>query len=220
MGHGATQAAYLDWKVYLLGNIGCMRSTNAQGAVFVDLTPLPELAELREVVYFGDGKKHLGWDYLKALTPLSLAVWVMDDGCFTFRSKGLQERTKGGTGRLEICVEAMSPGSRDARGSPAGRTCSTSDFTRGARSQVIRSSPLRRRTNCTSSSRPTFIRRWPTSSCHGSAGSSRSSRRSSAAETAPGAGEDPRHPRQAADEVDAPLRHRGRGHRTTTSSTA
>jgi recombination protein RecA len=37
----------------------------------------------------------------------------MDDGCFTRRSKGVQERTAGGTGRIEICVEAMSPGSRD-----------------------------------------------------------------------------------------------------------
>jgi recombination protein RecA len=80
--------------------------------VFADVHPLPELAELHEAVYFGDGKKHLTWEYLKALTPLALAVWYMDDGCFTLRSKGVQERTKGGTGRIEICVEAMSPGSR------------------------------------------------------------------------------------------------------------
>src|SRR5207237_6488860 len=58
------------------------------------------------------GKKHFTWDYFKSLTPLALAVWYMDDGCFTVRSKGVQERTKGGTGRIEICVEAMSPGSR------------------------------------------------------------------------------------------------------------
>ena len=112
MGHGAKQAAYLDWKVEMLGNIPCSRSTNATGAVFADVHPLPELAELHEAVYFGDGKKHLTWEYLKALTPLALAVWYMDDGCFTLRSKGVQERTKGGTGRIEICVEAMSPGSR------------------------------------------------------------------------------------------------------------
>ena len=64
-------------------------------------------------MYFGDGKKHLTWDYLKSLTPLALAVWYMDDGCLTHRSKGVQERTAGGTGRIEIVVEAMSPGSRD-----------------------------------------------------------------------------------------------------------
>ena len=112
LGHGAKQAAYLDWKVSLLGNIECTRTSNAKGAVFADFTPLPELAEVHDAVCFGDGKKHLSWDYLKELTPLALAVWYMDDGCFTLRSKGVQERTQGGTGRIEICVEAMSPGSR------------------------------------------------------------------------------------------------------------
>lgn len=112
MGHGAKQAAYLDWKVEMLGNIPGSRTTNAKGAVFADIHPLPELAELHQAVYFGAGKKHLTWEYLKALTPLALAVWYMDDGCFTLRSKGVQERTRGGTGRIEICVEAMSPGSR------------------------------------------------------------------------------------------------------------
>jgi recombination protein RecA len=113
LGHGAKQAAYLDWKVSLLGNIACTRTTNAKGAVFADFTPLPELAELHEAVYFGDGKKHLSWDYLKALTPLALAIWYMDDGSFVVRSKGVQERTEGGSGRINICVEAMSPGTRD-----------------------------------------------------------------------------------------------------------
>jgi recombination protein RecA len=113
LGHGARQAEYLDWKVSLLGNIECSRTTNAKGAVFADFRPLPELAELHDAVYFGDGKKHLSWDYLKALTPLALATWYADDGSFTLRSKGAQERTQGGTGRIEICVEAMSPGSRD-----------------------------------------------------------------------------------------------------------
>jgi recombination protein RecA len=113
MGHGARQAAYLDWKASLLGNIAYARTVNAKGAVFADFTPLPELRELHEAVYFGDGKKHLSWEYLKSLTPLALAVWYMDDGGFTVRSKGVQERTAGGTGRVEICVEAMSLGSRE-----------------------------------------------------------------------------------------------------------
>jgi recombination protein RecA len=112
MGHGAKQLDYLDWKASLLGNIEQSRSTNAKGAGFVDLTPLPELAEIREAVYLGDGHKHLSWEYLKALTPLALAVWYCDDGSFQSRAKGLQERTRDGSGRSEICVEAMSPGSR------------------------------------------------------------------------------------------------------------
>ena len=139
MGHGAKQAAYLDWKVSLLGNIGCTLSSNAKGAVFADLTPLPELAELRQAVYFGDGKKHLSWEYLKALTPFALAVWYMDDGCFTVRSKGVQERTRGGTGRIEICVQAMSPGSRERLADHLRDThqLDVKVVTRGSRSQAI-----------------------------------------------------------------------------------
>src|SRR4029079_17848286 len=75
-------------------------------------TPLPELAELRRAVYLGDGMKFLSEQYVKALTPLALAIWYMDDGSFTVRSKGVQQRTAGGSGRIEICVEAMSEGSR------------------------------------------------------------------------------------------------------------
>ena len=126
MGHGAKQLDYLDWKASLFSNIGQSRRVNAKGAGFVDLTPLPELAELREAVYWGDGKKTLSYEYLKALTPLALAVWYMDDGSFQNRSKGLQERTREGSGRShsdshcdshcdchsEICVEAFSQGSR------------------------------------------------------------------------------------------------------------
>jgi len=112
LGHGLKQREYLDWKVSLLGNIEHSRRTNARGASFVDFTPLPELAELQGAVYFGSRKKHLSEEYLKALTPLALAIWYMDDGAFTVRSKGLQHRTQGGSGRIEICVEAMSEGSR------------------------------------------------------------------------------------------------------------
>ena len=113
LGHGPKQVDYLDWKVSLFANIGCSRRTSATGAVFADFTPLPELDELRQAVYFGDGKKHLSEEYLKALTPLALAIWYMDDGCFTVRSKGVQERTQGGSGRIEICLDAMTVGTRD-----------------------------------------------------------------------------------------------------------
>jgi recombination protein RecA len=112
MGHGAKQVDYLDWKASLFANIEQSRSTNAKRAGFVDLTPLPELAEIRAAVYLGDGHKHLSWEYLKVLTPLALAIWYCDDGSFQNRAKGVQERTREGSGRSEICVEAMSPGSR------------------------------------------------------------------------------------------------------------
>ena len=110
-GHGKKQEEYADWKASLFGNVGSSRSTNDKGAVFYDLTPMPELSELRDAVYIG-GKKVLSDDYLKRLTPMSLAVWYMDDGGFTMRSQGLQARTQGGSGRSEICVQAMEAGSR------------------------------------------------------------------------------------------------------------
>ena len=110
-GHGAEQTEYGDWKASMFGNLTVSRSTNVKGAVFHDVQPLPELAELREAVYVA-GKKVLSDDYLKRLTPLSLAVWYMDDGGFTLRSKGLQARTEGGSGRSEICVEAFDEGSQ------------------------------------------------------------------------------------------------------------
>ena len=104
-GHGAEQAEYCEWKASLFANIGASRSTNEKGAVFYDLQPLPELADLRQAVYV-DGKKVLSHDYLKRLTPLSIALWYMDDASFTIRPEGLQ-RTEGGSGRAEICVQAM-----------------------------------------------------------------------------------------------------------------
>jgi recombination protein RecA len=110
-GHGAEQVAYGDWKASLFANVNVSRTTNDKGAAFWDVQPLPELAELRKAVYMG-GKKVLSWDYIKQLTPLSLALWYMDDAGFSIRSKGLQERTRGGSGRAEICVEALEETSR------------------------------------------------------------------------------------------------------------
>jgi recombination protein RecA len=110
-GHGSRQVAYGDWKASLFANLNVSRSTNAKGAVFHDVQPLPELAELRRAVYLG-GKKVFSDDYLKQLTPLSLAIWYMDDGSFALRSEGKQRRTEGGSGRAEICVEAMEPTTR------------------------------------------------------------------------------------------------------------
>ncbi len=113
LGHGARQAPYLDWKVDLLGNVPVSRRVGLRGAVFADFTPLPELGELQRAVYLVPGRKTITEEYLKALTPLALAIWFMDDGSMTVRSKGLQERTRGGSARVQFCIEAMTEGSRD-----------------------------------------------------------------------------------------------------------
>ncbi|MBK8469844.1 MAG: recombinase RecA [Actinomycetales bacterium] len=112
MGLGAEQLDYHEWKASLFGNIGHSRTTNAKGAQFVDLRPLPELSELREVVYWGDGPKHVSDEFVKALNPLALAIWFMDVSRVTKPSAGLHERPVGGSGQVEFCVEAISPGSR------------------------------------------------------------------------------------------------------------
>ena len=75
-----SRSSTCEWKTALLGNIKHSSRENAKGARFVDFTPLPELAELQRAVYLGDGKKFLSEEYLKALTPLALAIWYMDDG--------------------------------------------------------------------------------------------------------------------------------------------
>jgi recombination protein RecA len=110
-GHGSKQVAYGDWKASLFANLAVSRSTNARGAVRYALQPLPELAELRRAVCC-DGKKIFGHDYLKQLTPLSLALWYMDDGSFALPGEGEQRRAGGPGGRSEICVEAMEPTTR------------------------------------------------------------------------------------------------------------
>jgi len=107
MGHGGVQAEYLEWKTSLLSNIPMCRSVNEDGDVFADLTPLYELAELRDEVYGSDGRKSFSWDYLKALTPLSLAVWYMDDGHLDVRDEAAT------SARIQICVNAMDVETRE-----------------------------------------------------------------------------------------------------------
>ena len=111
--HGAERAEYADWKASLFANIGASRSEHARGAVFHETAPLPELAELRREVD-GDAGTRLSEEYLKALTPLSFALWYQDDGALSGRSNGVQVSTRGGTGRAEVCVQAIAPDSRRA----------------------------------------------------------------------------------------------------------
>jgi recombination protein RecA len=106
MGHGPRQAPYLDWKASLFDNIPKSRTVDEKGNVFADMTPLVELAELRSEVYGRDGRKEFSWDFLKRLTPLSLAIWYMDDGHLDIRNAA---RT---SARIQICVQAMTPETR------------------------------------------------------------------------------------------------------------
>jgi recombination protein RecA len=107
MGRGAKQADYLDWKASLFENIPMSSGVDERGAVRADLTPLVELSELRADVYGDDNKKNFSWDYFKKLTPLSLAIWYMDDGHLDIRN---EEKT---SARIQICVQAMNSETRE-----------------------------------------------------------------------------------------------------------
>jgi recombination protein RecA len=109
--HGPKQIAYADWKASLFADLGASRHVRPDGVITFDFQSLPELADLRRSVYV-DGKKEFGDDYLKSLSPLSLALWYMDDASFIVRSLGKQTRSGGVTGRATICVEAMEPATR------------------------------------------------------------------------------------------------------------
>jgi recombination protein RecA len=109
--HCEKQTEYADWKASLFSNIGSSRHVRDDGLVTYEFAPLPELAALRQSVYLGK-KKVFDDDYLKQLSPLALALWYMDDGSFTIRSKGVQSRTADLTGRSTICVESMEPATR------------------------------------------------------------------------------------------------------------
>ncbi|MDJ0498887.1 MAG: hypothetical protein QNJ89_13720, partial [Acidimicrobiia bacterium] len=109
MGHGAKQAEYMEWKTSLFQNLEPSRTSNDRGAQFLDLTPLPELVSIREALYWPAGKT-LNHDYLKRLTPLSLAIWYMDDGHLSIRSKDSESLEA--RGRIEICIKSFEPSSR------------------------------------------------------------------------------------------------------------
>jgi recombination protein RecA len=104
--HEPGQVEYAGWKASLLADIEQCCSGCAQGAVVsYDFGPLAELAEVREAIDL-HGKKVFSDDYLKRLTPLSLALWYMDAG-------NLGETSPDeATGQAEICVEAMEPTTR------------------------------------------------------------------------------------------------------------
>ena len=104
--HCEDQTEYADWKASLFANVRSTRLVRKDRVVTFDFQTMPELAELRENVYV-DGKKVFDDDYFKSLTPVSLALWYMDDAHFAIRSKGVQKRTEGLTGRVEIGVQSM-----------------------------------------------------------------------------------------------------------------
>jgi recombination protein RecA len=110
--HGVVQTEYADWKASLFANVPSSRYVRPDGVVAFDFKPLPELADTRQGVYVA-GKKVFDDDYLKSLTPLSLALWYTDDANFSIPSQRVQKRTAEPSGRVSIGVEAMEEQTRE-----------------------------------------------------------------------------------------------------------
>jgi recombination protein RecA len=67
---------YSFWKLDLFRGLGAeIRSVDPY--IHMGLPPLPELVELQQAVHIS-GTKVFSYDYLKRLTPLSLALWYTD----------------------------------------------------------------------------------------------------------------------------------------------
>jgi recombination protein RecA len=104
LGHGLKQKNYLKWKASLFENIPYNIYTTKNSIKF-DLTPLAELHALRKEVYKGKYKLFSA-DFISNLTPMSLAIWYMDDGHLDIRNS---IKTKA---RIIIVVKRMHPASR------------------------------------------------------------------------------------------------------------
>ena len=111
LGHSEKQVPYLDWKLSMFANIPGTQYTGRNGSQHWDSRTLTELNSLKKEVYTPEGK-NFSEEYLDSLSPLALAVWYMDDGNLSVRSKGLQKRTEGYSGRVSFCVQAMTPDTR------------------------------------------------------------------------------------------------------------
>ena len=76
------QPDYLKWKLTKLEGLNFTLAGNATRPRW-DSSYTTELANLRRVFYSEDGSGFRGVPSMKELSPLSAAVWYMDDGCYS-----------------------------------------------------------------------------------------------------------------------------------------
>jgi recombination protein RecA len=91
--HARDQKAYVKWKEKAFGNLCRKSSDNAHGYGFSTIA-LHELAEVRAKFYSENRRyKHITTELLRALNPLSLAVWYLDNGTNGPRSPRTHSKT-------------------------------------------------------------------------------------------------------------------------------
>ncbi|MEA2587492.1 MAG: recombination protein RecA, partial [Actinomycetota bacterium] len=95
----ADDLEYGFWKLSLFPDQGVSIGSPEMGGTEFCMALLPELVELHQAVHVS-GTKVFSYDYLKRLTPLSLALWYMDAGVLTSRgevilsTEGWEEATR------------------------------------------------------------------------------------------------------------------------------
>lgn len=85
--HGEKQLAYLEWKLSVFDNFVATKEFYKSIREFHGNAPIysfstithPYLLEMHGLCY-PDGKKRISQEWLELLSPISLAVWYMDDG--------------------------------------------------------------------------------------------------------------------------------------------
>ena len=91
--HGEKQLEYLKWKLNEFENFVTTRNFQINTRQFRGNAPTyafstishPFLNEAYRICYCANGKKDISTQWLERITPLSLAVWYMDDGSLNQR---------------------------------------------------------------------------------------------------------------------------------------
>lgn len=91
--HGEKQLEYLKWKFSEFSNFVTTRDFKINTRQFKGNAPTyafstvshPFLNEAHAICYWNNGKKDISQQWLEQLTPLSIAVWYMDDGSLNKR---------------------------------------------------------------------------------------------------------------------------------------
>jgi hypothetical protein len=85
IGHCKAQREYLEWKKSFVRDISGNTNTHVDKDGFVSYSfatkCVPILKEYRDMFYDKNGIKIINRSILDKLSPLGLAIWIMDDGC-------------------------------------------------------------------------------------------------------------------------------------------
>lgn len=100
IGHGVQQIDYARWKAELFGDTVRWSGNTGDDGWGFDTRPSVDLFSLRAGCYYWDNKRMISKELLEELNLLGVAIWYMDDACFS----GTYERW--GCGKVEISMKS------------------------------------------------------------------------------------------------------------------